>query len=330
MNKTMLAVSLLFFGISSLTRLNAQTTVLEFIGFEELKSEISNEEVWNGSNGKTQYEAPNSVKLAMDIGWDTAFGGYWKNMWAFSRKSYNTLEPSDYGKHLYASKPGKGAEENGEIYAIGSQNTYLLNPDPNQQQIVGFYISNTTFAYNSMALGDNFAKKFIAEDKDSFVLDIRSYLNQTLVGETQVVLADFRSEDNTKNFILDSWQWVPMTNQMVDSIHFTLSSSDVGDFGINTPLYFALDNIEITLLNGLEKSKKQELSIFPNPATDQINFANSANIESVTICDYHGALMDAPPALFPIDISRYPSGFYFVSAIMKDGTIATGKILKQN
>ena len=330
MNKILPAVNLLIAGMLSFTKLNAQTVVLENIGFEELKSEISNDEVWNGSNGKTQYEAPNSAKLTMDIGWDTAFGGYWKNMWAFSRKNYNTLETSDYGKHLYASKPGKGAEESGEVYAIGSQNTYLLNPDPNQQQIVGFYIANTTFAYNSMALGDNFAKKFTAEDKDSFVLHIRSYANQSLVGETHVVLADFRNADNTQNYILDSWQWVPMTNQTVDSIHFTLTSSDVGDFGINTPLYFALDNIEITLLNGLEKSTKQNLSFFPNPATNQINIANSANIESLTICDFRGAFMDAPSAAFPIDISRYPSGIYFLHAIMKDGSMATGKLLKQN
>ena len=84
-NILLTAVATLF----SMASLKAQTALVEFIGFEELKSIIPSGEVWNGSNGQTQYSTPDSLfqaKLSMDIGWDTSWGGYWKDQWRFHVK----------------------------------------------------------------------------------------------------------------------------------------------------------------------------------------------------------------------------------------------------
>ena len=317
----------------SMSSLKAQTALVEFIGFEELKSIIPSGEVWNGSNGQTQYVAPDSIfqaKLSMNIGWDTSWGGYWKNQWAFSRKNVTTLEPSDFSKHLYASKAGQGAEEGGEVYAIGTQNASFVNPDPVNQFLDGFYISNTTFAYNSMAFGDNFAKKFNAVDKDSFILNIHLYLNGTLQKTQQVILADFRSDDTTKHFLLDTWQFVGLT-ATTDSIHFELQSSDVGDFGINTPLYFALDKIAVVHTGSVNKLKPLTLTVYPNPATDKINIAEFANIRTVEICDYRGMKLQSMNLTGgQLDISLLSEGLYWVRALMNDGSMATSSFIKHN
>jgi hypothetical protein len=315
----------------SMASLKAQISLVEFIGFEELKSVIPSGEVWNGSNGQRQYSAPDSLfqaELSMNIGWDTSWGGYWKNQWAFSRKNITTVEPSDFSKHLYAAKAGKGAEEQGEVYAIGSQNAFFLNPDPIKQYVDGFYITNTTFAYNSMAFGDNFAKKFTAND--SFILNISMFLNGALKQTKQVVLADFRSSDTSKHFLLDTWQRVGLT-ATTDSIHFELQSSDVGDNGINTPLYFALDKIAVIHTGSVNKLKPLTLSVYPNPATDKIKIAEFAKVRSVEICDYRGMKLKA---MYldggQLDISALSEGMYWVRALMNDGSMATSSFIKHN
>lgn len=326
-NILLTAVATLF----SMASLKAQINLVEIIGFEELKSIIPSGEVWNGSNGQTQYRAPDSLfqaKLSMNIGWDTSWGGYWKNQWAFSRKNITTLEPSDFSKHLYAAKAGKGAEEQGEVYAIGTQNAFFLNPDPIKQYVDGFYITNTTFAYNSMAFGDNFGKKFSAADKDSFVLNIHLFLNGKLQKTQQVILADFRSTDTTKHMLLDTWQWVGL-NTTTDSIHFELQSSDSGEYGINTPLYFALDKIAIIHTGSVNKIKALTLSLYPNPATDKIYIAEFAKVRSVEICDYRGMKLKA---MYldggQLDISALSEGMYWVRALMNDGSRATSSFIK--
>lgn len=269
---------------------SAQPVTSQQVGFEELKFQIPVGEVWNGSNGNTQYvfERDGSKILSMTIGWDTAWGGYWSNLWAFSRQYYNFEEPSNFTKQLLAAKPGGGAEDGGQVYAIGAQNTYLLNKRNTEQGISGFYVSNTTFAFNSMRLGDNIGKKFQAADKDSFVLIVRAYQNQTLRQEKRVYMADFRATNADKHFILDSWQYVAMDYPDSDSIHFELQSSDVGSFGINTPTYFALDAIDFVFGARNNNVSTTVLNAYPNPCTNRLYLANSANIRSAEICDYRG------------------------------------------
>jgi len=316
----------------SLSTLKSQTALVEQIGFEELKSVIPTGEVWNGSNGLIQYRTPDSLfqaKLSMNIGWDTAWGGYWKNQWAFSRKKITTLEPSDFSKHLYAAKVGAGAEEVGEVYAIGTQNATLINPDPIDQYVDGFYITNTTFAYNSMAFGDNFAKKFNAADKDSFILNIHLFLNGQLRKTHQVILADFRSADSTRHFLLDTWQWVGLSTQ-TDSIDFQLQSSDVGDFGINTPLYFALDKIIVVHTGNVNTIKPITLSLYPNPATDNLYIAEFAKIKSLEICDYRGMMLNKLSfENGKLDVYSFPEGMYWIRALMNDGTMSIASFIKQ-
>jgi hypothetical protein len=53
---------------------------------------------------------------------------------------------------------------------------------------------------------------------------------------------DFMLADGTE--IVDSWTWVDLSSLgEVKSIVFSLSSSDTGPFGMNTPSYFAIDGI---------------------------------------------------------------------------------------
>ena len=119
-------------------------------------------------------------------------------------------------------------------------------------------ITNTTYAAISMRDGDGMngpGKKFGGEngtDEDFFELLITG-LDQfdNEVGSLTFALADFRFADSDDDYIVDDWQAVNlMSLGAVHTLSFSYSSSDVGGFGINTPTYFALDNLTVVPLPG--------------------------------------------------------------------------------
>ncbi|EMB13843.1 DUF4465 domain-containing protein [Rhodopirellula europaea] len=109
-------------------------------------------------------------------------------------------------------------------------------------------ITNATYAGLSMRDGDSFAKQFggvTGSDPDFFKLSIFGIdaNNQILDTTIDVFLADFRFTDSLQDYILDDWVTIDLSSMSdARSLHFNLSSSDVGPYGMNTPGYFALDN----------------------------------------------------------------------------------------
>jgi len=96
--------------------------------------------------------------------------------------------------------------------------------------------------------GDAFSKKFGGEsgnDQDWFMLTITGKdVDGVVTGTVDFYLADYRFADNSTDYIVNTWQYVDLTSLgTVKSLEFTLSSSDVGDWGMNTPAYFALDTL---------------------------------------------------------------------------------------
>lgn len=117
--------------------------------------------------------------------------------------------------------------------------------------VQGAYLTNTTFTGLTLLTGDFFSKKFggaSGNDPD--------YLKLTIIGKdgggattgsVDFMLADYRFADNTQDYVVTDWRWVDLAALgTVSSLQFALASSDSGEFGINTPAYFALDNLTVT------------------------------------------------------------------------------------
>ncbi|WP_286762559.1 MULTISPECIES: DUF4465 domain-containing protein [Rhodopirellula] len=119
---------------------------------------------------------------------------------------------------------------------------------PDGEQASSADITNATYAGLSMRDGDSFAKQFggvAGSDPDFFKLSIFGIdaNNQILDTTIDVFLADFRFTDSLQDYILDDWVTIDLSSMSdARSLHFNLSSSDVGPYGMNTPGYFALDN----------------------------------------------------------------------------------------
>ena len=123
------------------------------------------------------------------------------------------------------------AEFNGPCYV-----TLLTEP----AVVPGFYITNSSYAYDSMTNGDGFAKKF--EKGDWFKLTITGYdAEDNETGSKEYYLADLR--DSKKAYIINDWRYVDLSCLgEVAKIGFALTSSDNGAYGMNTPAYFCFDN----------------------------------------------------------------------------------------
>ncbi|MFZ4798381.1 MAG: DUF4465 domain-containing protein, partial [Bacteroidia bacterium] len=173
--------------------------------------------------------------------YDISFGGYWTSGWAYS-KTNDTLV-GDY-TNLYASYANKGFE-NSNNYAVSQNNSYLKLK---QNSVKGIYVSNTTYAALCLKNGNTFAKKFggtTGNDSDWFKLTIYAYQNGNLKTEkAEFYLADFRFQNNAQDYIIKDWTYVNLQSLgSLDSLKFTLTSSDTGQFGMNTPAFFCVDNI---------------------------------------------------------------------------------------
>ena len=123
---------------------------------------------------------------------------------------------------------------------------------PSLQIVLGAEFTNTTYAALSMLNGDAFAKQFggaTGEDPDFFRLLIEGVDDSGgSTGVVELMLADYRFADNELDFVLDQWIFQDLTSLgLVKELLFSFESSDVSIFGdvefINTPAYFAIDNM---------------------------------------------------------------------------------------
>jgi hypothetical protein len=273
----------------------------------------------NGSDGG-RFHYLNTGEMTFPVSWDTAYK-YWASGWAMSKIINNKVEPSNYAEHLYSAAPGYGVENGnkGKTFMVGQNGSffYLQRNTPGDFPLKGFYVSNSTYAYNSMKFGDFVGKKFggkTGKDEDSFVLIIRCYKKSRQIDSQRVILADFRFTDSAKDYILNQWKFITIKDAFTDSLAFELVSSDVGQFGMNTPAFFVLDGVEFFGFNSV-RNEQNLFSIFPVPAHDVLNVKSISPLVSVKVLDYAGQVKYAASLngfTGAIPTNQLPQGYYII------------------
>jgi hypothetical protein len=227
--------TLSLFTVFVSTSLIAQTVST----FESLN--LAADSFWNGSDLSGGFSNGNAF-FAND--YDTAF-------FSWSGFSYSTMKDSTTAGwgNQYSAITASGYNAS-STYVVADEygNAKIsLTGSAAGKLVEGFYVTNATYAYLSMRDGDLFSKKFggtTGADEDWFKLTVKGWLNGSLKSNAvEFYLADFRSADSTEDYIVKDWRWVnlqPLGN--VDSLQFFLASSDTGQWGMNTPAYFCIDN----------------------------------------------------------------------------------------
>jgi hypothetical protein len=176
--------------------------------------------------------------------YEAAYGGYWDGGFAYTNIQDSTT--SGY-TNTYAAKALTGYNGSSN-YAIGKNGAIIhLTGIALGKRPRATYITNSTYAYNSMRDGDSFAKKFggtSGNDADYLKLTIKKWLGGSTGNDSvEFYLADFRFTDNSKDYIIKDWTVVDLSALGdADSLIFSLSSSDMSPYGMNTPGYFCLDD----------------------------------------------------------------------------------------
>lgn len=183
------------------------------------------------------------------------FGDFQYEFWhgfAVSSRVDNTYEPTDpsFIHQFGAYAPARGGltgSGGSATYAtafvsnFGDDKTFINRPE--NADWVSIDVANTTYAAQSILLGDGFARAF--EPGDWFRLDILGYSDLggagSLIDTISFYLADYRGD--TLQLISD-WTRVDLGNLAgARSLAFELFSSDVDEWGMNTPASFAIDNL---------------------------------------------------------------------------------------
>lgn len=282
--------------------------------FENLT--LSVESYWDGSDLTGQHNNGlfNSTFSSGDFTfsntYDTTFGsiyGYWSKGWAYS----NITDSITSGAaNLFSARAGKGAFES-ENYVVGTNNSTIIF---NQPQGFTAMVTNSTYAANSMRDGDMFAKKFTNADQDYFKLTVFGYYSGNIIDSATFLLADFTHADSTDDYIVNEWKYIGMPNNLLDSVQFKLASSDVGQFGMNTPAYFCLDNVGPLPLNTPQLSSNDFL-VYPNPASEVVYFTNNSSSSNfiLTVFDASGRMIiENQQNPLSLELSMLPKGLYFL------------------
>jgi len=275
----------------------------------------------------------------------SSFGNSWGGGFSYSNRTDSVT--SGY-TNQYAAKTAKGYNGSSNYAVIWCNDpvtfaytTYLkLNGSAIGRPVKGFYITNSTYAYNDMRDGHPpFSKKFggtTGNDPDWFMLTVYGYLGGVRSADSvNFYLADYRFAHNDSDYIVKTWQWVnllPLGH--VDSLQFSLNSSDTGAFGMNTPAYFCMDNFTT---NETDVSVKNAplayvAKVYPNPATDMLYVDIADNsVQQIIVRNMAGNMVGTYAVTkkqVEINTSSMPAGVYLLQ-MMGNGGSASVRFVKE-
>lgn len=182
--------------------------------------------------------------------WSTEFdccpGG-----WAVSNQTDQSTPglPSSYA--AYASLSQGGGYQSAQ-FAVASNfargEATVLFPTPATVQ--GMYVTNTTYGYLAVAEGNDGAGfvKGPFGTGDWFRLDVIGIDSSGAeTGRVPFFLADFR---NGAADVIRDWTWLDLTplGDAVARLEFEMDSTDSGMFGMNTPAFFAVDQLTFSVV----------------------------------------------------------------------------------
>jgi hypothetical protein len=279
------------------------------------------------SNGNGQLETIyNSGTLTFNSVYDTTWGassGYWSTGWAFSNVTTDTLQGF---AGLFSSYAGGGDVSTN--YAIGQNNSIITNSSI-FSSFESIRVTNNNYAASSMLNGDSFAKKFggaSGDDQDWFLMEIIGFDELDAVIDTvKFYLADYRFADNSQDYIIKGWKTVDLSAvSNASHLKIELTSSDNSNGYMNTPAFYAVDNVKHSSAVGVFENELNDIVLFPNPSTNVINISNTSSDQELMITNIQGQVISSQrlsEGTTTISVIDLPKGLYQVTILTKEGNV---------
>ena len=296
-----------------------------FANFENMN--LGTQGFYNGSDNKGGFVSGN-------FRFYTDFVADWDSWSGFAVSTKTDVTTPGYANQ-YSAITGKGVTGS-PGYAVAypfSVSTITFK----DTIISGLYVTNSTYAYLSMKNGDAIGKRFggaSGNDEDWLLLTIQGFDSEGKpTGEANVNLADYSYSINTNDYILNSWKWVNLKKLgRISKLEFSLRSTDNGIWGMNTPGYFCIDNLNQEIVTSAPELRQIQASVFPNPCNDRITISGLNGMAKITISDVSGIKVaeytnvENNQSIFGLD--KLASGIYFVK-IEEGKNQFTTKLIKK-
>jgi hypothetical protein len=296
-----------------------------YAGFENMN--LGTLGYYNGSDNKGGFLSGNFRFL-------TDYSQSWGSWSGFAVSEKTDVTTAGYANQ-YSAITGKGVAGT-PGYAVGypaPASTVAFK----DTVVSGVYVTNSTYAYLSMKNGDAYSKKFGGEsgnDEDYLILTIEGFNSDNIsTGKVEFFLADYTYSDNTNDYILDSWKWVNLNKLgRISKLQFSLRSSDNEAWGMNTPAYFCIDNLNHEIPTSSPELQEVQTAVYPNPFNDRIVISGIKSTARVTISDISGKMVNEylnisnNQAINGLD--NLKSGVYIIK-ITEGNSQTTSKLLKK-
>lgn len=199
-------------------------------------------------------------------GEDSPWGLIWQGFTP-SRSSDQTVWTGEWPSHTFHVMTGGGMSGEGTPFLVcfwNNAETDDMTPDDRSCQVyyagddmglgklpfkpVSVYVNNSSYTYYTILEGDTWAKKFDAGDYLKLIAHgVRADGSESTAS---FYLADCSGENRDEWFVNEWTKFDLSSLGEVTDVYFTMESTDVGQWGMNTPAFFCLDSFaaEVTLL----------------------------------------------------------------------------------
>lgn len=314
MKKMLLAVS-----VFCIQHTQAQTVVT----FDDLT--LAPNSHWDGSDSTLGFTSGGVYfENSYDFDWD-----YWSGGFIYSSSTDATTAGYTNDFSAYTGTGGNASQN----YAVNYGGTGI---DFGSERVVSsIQLTNTTYAALSMLNGDAFGKVFGSANnaqgnpdgtngEDWFRLLIIGKDAQNNTTDTVIFyLADYRFANNTQDYIVNTWETVDLISLgEIQFLEFELQSSDEGSFGMNTPAYFALDNLTYGTAS-IKKWNVANQEVYPNPSSGKVTVRSESGKISVYSLSGELILTRNTNGLQEIDLSAVQAGTYLIETSTSEGIART-------
>ena len=177
--------------------------------------------------------------------------GYWGGF-AHS-KVFETDAKKGLYENQYAAYNSKAASGDGFLlYYYDSYNEpcdIVFKQEASMISLSSVKLNLTTFTYASITDEDinDYARVFVEGDYLKVVFYAVDAFGRTVGEGAECYVVDYR---DGKRFVADNWQefYLPGMVLASDRVRVTIETSDIGEYGPNTPLYICMDDLTYTRL----------------------------------------------------------------------------------
>lgn len=218
---------------------------------ENMQSVLQGKTYWNGEDGRGKLQ---DGFFVYSNNYNAEWGSW--DGFALSCSTSTTFSADNYLTDQYNSC---ALATNSKTFLVGYYSTfgngeptiYTTKSETDQTRRT-FYplsvnVTNAAYTLTSIKNGDAYAKKF--DVKDYLHLYVTGYKDGKETKSIKLPLAE-------NGMFLEQWATADLQSLgLVDEIRFKMDSSDKGEWGINTPTYFCIDNL--TIYFPLEQNNQQ-------------------------------------------------------------------------